>query len=155
MEKIRFTHFILNPCSCFLWRCVAWMLPFSSSRNWHEGCCELDHQRDKLVSPPGKQLAIPLVVPASVHARAGTSGDTPQTRTGRGAREAGLFQRLPGAESEDVPLQTTAVTAHERAALHHAAQVWLPHEKHRWVHDAVQLLLSLQMCLINIKNEKF
>lgn len=120
------------------------MLRISYSRDRSEGCWELCSKCDKLVSPPDGRFTVPLIVPASFSAHAGTSGDTPQTRTSWDSPQAELLQRLPGTQSEDISLQTTAVTAHEWPALHYAAQVWLPHEKHRWV----QLLLPLQKCTI-------
>lgn len=137
--------FTLLSCVISFHRCYflcVWTLSFSNSWDRCKGCWELSHQCDKPFSPPDRRLPVPLVLPAALYVRPGTSGDTSQTRTSWGSGQAGLLQRFPSTQSEDFSLQTTAVTAHERVALHHAAQVWLPHEEYRWVQDPDQLSVS-------------
>lgn len=114
-------------------RCRLNSLLCSDSGGRREGRRELGHQRDKLLGSPDRRFPIALVLAAALRRRSGASGDSAQTRSGRGAGQAGLVQRLPRPQPEDVSLQTAAVAAHERAALHHAAQVRLPHQKHRSV----------------------
>lgn len=95
-----------------------------------EGHRELGHRRDQLLGALDGKLPVPLVLAAALRVRAGTPGDPAQARAGRGARQAGLLPRLPGPQSEDVSLQAADVAAHERAALHRAAQVRLPRGRH-------------------------
>lgn len=100
-----------------------------NSRDGRQRRRELVHRWAK--HKPDRKLDLPLIVPSFLRGHPGTSGDTTATRAGRRHRQAGLLQGLPGTQPEDVSFQTTAVAAHERAAVHHAAKVRLPHEEHR------------------------
>lgn len=104
------------------------VLSSPNSRDGRQRRRELVHRWDKL--KPDRKLVLPLIVPSFLRGHPGTSGDTTPTRAGRRHRQAGLLQGLPGTQPEDVSLQATAVAAHERAAVHHAAKVRLPHEEH-------------------------
>lgn len=79
--------------------------------------------RDKPCCAAVGKPRLPFILAAPLCGRAGPPGHPAQTRPRRGAGAAGLLQRLPGTQPEDVAVQTPHVAAHERAALHHAAPV--------------------------------